>query len=272
MNLMGKILTFFILIMSIGFLILSVMVGVSHRAWKQAATENKQKAALAQTLLNDARNSSSEIERLLANERVSRQQQLQQLFSELAIERQNRDNKEKELARQLVIATEQLEILKNTESRIAQQDSDIEKLKQDNKGLIDEIAQKRTQIVALTNDINNRLAELEILEKRTADLSDEVATWIRIGTQKGFDTNTLTATIPPKVEAIVVEVKDEFFVIEIGTDDGLRQGHTLDIYRGKKFIGKAVVRTSDHSSSVLEIDPGYLQTAVRKGDHVTTKL
>ncbi len=272
MNLMGKILTFFILIMSISFLFLAIMVGASHRNWKDQALENKQKATLAQKLLQDAKDAAGEKDRALQNEKVTRQQQLQQLFSQLTIEKQNRDAKEKELTEQLVIAQDQLESLKSAEARLTQQDREVESLKQSNKQLVDEIAQKRTQIVALTNQLNENQASLEILEARAQDLSSSLAQSEKVMRKFGLNANSLVDHIPPKIEAVVVQVKDEFVVVKIGSDDGLREGHTLDIYRGNRFIGKATVSKTDHDMSVLQVIPGYLQAAVIEGDYVTTKF
>jgi seryl-tRNA synthetase len=165
-----------------------------------------------------------------------------------------------------------LEFASRTEARLQQQDKEIADLKAANKSLIDEISQKRVEIVSLTNDLNNRSAELETLESRSSEMTNQLAKLDKLMRVHGIDEDSIVSIVPPKVEAVVVGVKDSRVVIPLGTDDGLREGQSMDIYRGKRFIGKAVVRITSHSSSVLEVVPEYQQAAVMEGDHVTTKL
>ncbi|MEZ6096454.1 MAG: hypothetical protein R3C03_19865 [Pirellulaceae bacterium] len=272
MNLMGKILTGFIFVMSLAFLFLAVMVGQTHRNWKQIATTNKQKAEVAQRALQNSLSNATEMKTQLKNEKVARQQQLQQLFSQLAIEKRTREEKETQLTEQIVISRKQFEELDTTEKRLAVLDSEIKQLKESNKQMVDELATKRTQVVALTNTLNKQQADLEILENRAQDLSSELASVDKVMRLNGLDKNSPLAGIPPKVEAVIVKVQDDLVVVSVGTDDGLLKGHSFDIYRGKRFIGKAVVSETNHNMAVLRVVPEFLQAAVLEGDHVTTKL
>lgn len=276
MNLMGKILTGFILLMSIVFLVLAVMVGASHRNWKEVAAENKTQAEFYMKLLNSAKEESSQKLRSLELEKVVRQQQLQQLFAQLEIEKNNRDVALKSLSDEKVINAELSTALNRSESRLANQDTEVENLKQSNKRLVDEIALKRTEVVALTNEINQTMAKLQVLESRAQDMSSQLANAQKVLKTVGKTIDSPTYDIPEKVEGVVVQVEKtadaELLVISLGTDDGIRTGHTMDIYRGNRFIGKAVVSRSDANQSLLKVTPEYRQTAVREGDHVTTKL
>ena len=66
--------------------------------------------------------------------------------------------------------------------------------------------------------------------------------------------------------------KFDYIAISLGTDDGIREGHTLDIYRNDRFIGKAVVTKADYNMSAARIDRDFLQAPVAEGDYVTTKF
>ena len=94
MSLMGKIFTLLIFFMSICFLVISVMVGASHRNWKDVASRMQQDARAAKALVADAKDSSNEQLRLLSAERVSRALQLSQLESQLKRAREDFITKE----------------------------------------------------------------------------------------------------------------------------------------------------------------------------------
>ncbi|MEQ1905274.1 MAG: hypothetical protein ABL888_13885, partial [Pirellulaceae bacterium] len=78
MNLLGKILVIFILVMSISFLTLAVMVGASQRAWKEQAMKNRDDALQYQKFLQEAKAESTTLAAQIESEKVARQQQIQQ--------------------------------------------------------------------------------------------------------------------------------------------------------------------------------------------------
>lgn len=272
MNLMGKILTLLIMIMSVVFLVIAIMVGNTHIDWKKIANDNRQKAERAQKLLNESKNAQTEKDRLLKAEAVSRQQQLAQLYSQLQIETASRDAKEKELLNQQLIGIEALENLKRAELRLAQQDQEVENLKLTNKRLIDDVATKRKEVVELTNQINDLTIKIEGLEVDSRGLNERIAKMSRVMNAIGATENDLIASIEPKIEGVVTLVKDDLVTISLGSDDGLRRGHTFDIYRQDRFVGKATVIRADENLAVARITPEFQQAVVLKGDYVTTKF
>ena len=84
----------------------------------------------------------------------------------------------------------------------------------------------------------------------------------------------MVASIPPKIEAVVTAVGDNnaTFAVAIGSDDGLRRGHEMDIYRSNRHVGRGVVVLAQNNRSVLSIVKGMMNDIVREGDNVTTKL
>jgi len=272
MNLAGKFLTFLILFMSIVFLVLSVVTGATHKAWKDIATTNKAAAENYQRLLDEAKEATTVGARLLAAEATSRQQQLAQLNSELQKERMNRDAKEKELTEELVIAKQRLEVLQSSEARLTQQDQEISQERDLNKNLIDEVAAHRQEVTSLTNNIFKLTGDLEELKSRNGNLNELVAMQTKVLKRNGLTANDLTNEIPPRIEAIVMKSQDDFIVVSAGTDDGLRVGHMLDIFRGDRFIGKAVISNPEYNIAAARILPEFLQAVVLEGDIVTTKF
>lgn len=248
------------------------MVGASHRNWKDIANRNKDIAENAQSLLNAAKESQTKKDKQLQAEAVSRQLQIAQLQSQREIEKLNRDAKEKELAEQLVISQERLQRMSIASDRVKQQDEEIRTLQNDRKLLIDEVSQKRTEVVTLTTQILELKTTLEQMEVTTKDLSAQLARKDKVLKNSGLTEESLTDSIEPKVEAVVMKVQDDLIVISIGTDDGVREGHTLDIHRGDRFVGKCVVSKADFNLAAARVLPEFRQMVVREGDHVTTKF
>ena len=87
----------------------------------------------------------------------------------------------------------------------------------------------------------------------------------------GISETQLTDHIPPEVEGVVLRTKDNLIAISVGGDDGVRDGHVFDIYRGDRFIGKAEVTTAKENMSAARLISEYQQAPVAEGDYVTTK-
>ena len=272
MNLTGKILTGLILFMSIAFLVLAVMVGATHRNWKEIATTNAQQVNEARNILNTYKGKSEEIKRELNAERVARTLQLSQLESQLNSAREDFENKEKLLRDQLAISQKAQDALNIAETRIQQQDKIVADLRANNKKLIDDIATQRQTVVNLTNSNYQLEGELEQLQVAHMDLTNEITQRKKVMNAKGLDVDALVAHIPPDVDGIVLRTRQNLIAISVGTDDGVRIGHKFDIYRVDRFIGKAEVVQARNNMSAAKLIPEFLQAPVAEGDHVTTKF
>ena len=101
----------------------------------------------------------------------------------------------------------------------------------------------------------------------------------RIGRQAAvLDKNDLTEFDPvidiaPRLDGIVLDVSDSNLVeISVGSDDGLRKGHELEISRGDKYLGRIVIVDAFPKRAVAEIIPELRQGRIRRGDRVFTKV
>ena len=70
----------------------------------------------------------------------------------------------------------------------------------------------------------------------------------------------VTAVSPSKVE------------LSIGTDDGVRIGQELDIYRGDKYVGRIRVIEAKPENAVASILTDYQQYPIQRGDNVDSQL
>ena len=273
MSLMGKIFTLLIFFMSICFLVIAVMVGASHRNWKDVAARMQQDARAAEALVKDAKNNTEEKLRLLSAERVSRALQLSQLESQLKRAREDFLVKEDQYRKSTEISQARLAELEQVNVRIKQQDSEIEALKQNNSKLVDDIAQQYASVRTLTSQTYELQNQIELLEEKESDILAQLAASTRVLKSNGLTLDSLTSHIPPKVDGIVLRIGDKGnFVAKLGSDDGIRVDHVLDIYRKDRFIGKGTVVRTLEDLCVLKIVKDYMKDTVREGDHVTSKL
>ena len=60
--------------------------------------------------------------------------------------------------------------------------------------------------------------------------------------------------------------------ITIGSDDGLKPGHTAEIYRGDRYLGRIEILKTDPDRAVGRVDNRYQQGPIQEGDRVATRL
>ena len=273
MNLMGKIFTLLIFFMSICFLVIALMVGATHRNWKADAATQASNAAKWKNAAENAKISTSDKEKLLAAERAGRAMQLAQLESQLKVLKELRDSKESELtAKQSEFQQQQIE-LQNVEKRISHQDIEVKDLRNANKELVDDIAEQFSKVQNLTNQSFELKNQIELLKQKEMDLVANLAMSKKVLDRNGLTVNSLTDHIVPKLDGLVVKTSsDGLFAISLGTDDGLRVGHELDVYRKDRFVGKGTVIKTETDLAAVRINPDFNLDTVREGDHVTSKF
>lgn len=273
MNLMGKIFTLLIFLMSLAFLVVALMVGASDRNWKAAAARMKARADQATQALQENRSSTLKMEKLLEAEKVSRALQLANLESQLKRAREDYVQKEKQLTDEVQVSQARLAELEAANNRLAQQDSELADLKANNKKLVDDIANQFAEVRNLTNQLFELRNRVDLMQEKESDLVAKLARTQKVLFKNNLDENSNTDHIPPKVEAVVSQVgSNGLFTIHIGEDDGLRPGHEMDISRSTRYVGKGRVVQVKDNLAVLRIIPGLMTDQVREGDSVSTKL
>ena len=80
--------------------------------------------------------------------------------------------------------------------------------------------------------------------------------------------------MPPQVDGVVTAVRDSNLIeVSMGRDEGIRRGHTLDVYRATgTYLGRLKVIETSSDRAVGRIVPEFLQGVIRKGDRVASRL
>ena len=78
--------------------------------------------------------------------------------------------------------------------------------------------------------------------------------------------------IPPAVAGVVTAVSKNLVEISLGSDDGIRDGHQLDVFNNTNFLGRIKIRRTAPNRAGGEIIPEYSKGEIKKGDRVATRL
>ena len=119
----------------------------------------------------------------------------------------------------------------------------------------------------------NELLNLQLDERRT-ELAKQYAELLKKAKKEGFEFNPQEAVDkPPQLEAQVLKVNANNTLVEIsiGSDDGLKKGHRLQVFRGKDYLGQITIKDIEVDRAVGEVDKKLQRGLIREKDNVTTK-
>ena len=129
------------------------------------------------------------------------------------------------------------------------------------------------KVVELTDRIHQTQGELKRLDERNVQLAGQVASSKRVLDAHGLTKDTPVDHLPPQARGKVLAVnRDNMIEISLGSDDGLRQGHTVEVFRGSKYLGRVEVLHASTDRAVGKILPGFKKGAIQKDDDVATRF
>lgn len=273
MTLVGKILTVLILIMSISFMMIAVTVFATHGTWRDRAMDHKTTIEELRETNQRLRDLASRADDRLAIEQAARRFALAALQS-----------RQEALASQLATQYNQL-TAKQAENdaitaTLSQNTMILENLGKEVIGLRDEILlaqqdrdEKFSNVVALTDAISGLQGSVSTFRETEVQLRDQVSRMKLVMDVHDLTEYTPVVDIPPRVDGIVTKVGDKTLIeVSIGSDDGLRTGHTLEVFRNSSYLGRVKVTQLQPDRAVCEIIPAYRQGIIKRGDRVATKL
>ena len=279
MNLLGKIFIVAIMIMSVVFMTLALMVYATHKNWKEIVEGpnglNSQ-LQLARTEFDQLKNDYNRQESQLKGEVESAQQQVRKLESErVAL-----------VDRNAAVQTE-LDQLKaerrDATAAVAATQANNQRLAEEVTGLRDDIRtneQARDKAFATTlkatEDLHQTAGQLANTVERNRQLTDQVSGMTRVMDAKGIDPNTPPDAVVPTVDGLVSQVRQaagaQLVEVTIGSDDGLKQGNTVEVYRGGRYLGRVEIVKTSPDRAVGRVDRRFQQGQIQEGDRVATRL
>ena len=268
MNLVGKILVFFIFVMSFVFMSFSLVVFGTHTNWKDR-------------VLNPQTGFKAQLDKAKA-ENQALQAQLDQRVAELTAAQiaalQARAKAETENAaleeelNKLTAQVAQLETARAeatagfnaAQANLTKLRTEVEQLREDirvaqqgeNEAFVTATT-KNQQLLEATSTLANLQARQAELVQQVTELRNKVASSGLPG-------------VAPLAQGKVVDLGNNRIEVSIGSDDGLAVGHRLDVYRGTKYLGRVEIVGVSPDRAVANIMGDYQQGSIQRNDDVFT--
>ena len=213
----------------------------------------------------------------------------------IATRAENAETKAASLERQMEAKDKELMEAKDNYNRVKieneyalkeakERTEEAKKLKATNKDLNNQLAQAHDKIFTLEDLKFNLETEARGMADKHKGLLQQVAYVQEILRKANINEQEVLAKDepPPLVRGLVYNTKapqrtggTELVEISIGSDDGLSEGHELDIYRttnGGQYLGRMQVVFVQADRAVGKVIQKSKNGIIQRGDYVTTKL
>lgn len=276
MTLLGKFLSTFIFILSTAFMVLALAVNASHRNWRDVVLDpgnglKKQIETISRTnkqLTDDRQRTQGALDREQAARRTalaalqSQLDQMEQLLRASAAQVQQLEAKSTELSQLDRSRAEELQRLTDETRKLRDQ---IRAEQEDRDSLF-------AETLKMTDQMNLLKGSLQAQTERNEQLAAQLSRYREVVDMKGIDVNQPLDGAPPERNGTVLVVNRPLDMVEvsIGYDDGLRDGHLLDVTRSGRYVGRVRIRRTEPNRSVAEILKDYNQSPIQEGDRVDT--
>jgi uncharacterized protein YlxW (UPF0749 family) len=283
MNLIGKIFTVLIFIMSMVFMAFAVAVYATHTNWKEKVT-NTDTAGGRQLGLKPQLDQQKELNRqlqaqidavnnALAKERAARVNVLAALEAKLLQVQTQLTQKDDDLAKLDAAHQVLVETNNNTQNLLTALTGEVQTLRDEIRTAQQDRDDQFQQVVALTDQLNQATGELNRLNERNAVLVAQNASLERVLERNGLTAETPVSHIPPDLNGVVLESSNaDLIEVSLGSDDGLKKGHLLEVIRGSQYLGRLEVYTVKPDVSTARIIKEYQKGPIKRGDLVRTKI
>ncbi|MEN6457994.1 MAG: hypothetical protein ABFC63_03625 [Thermoguttaceae bacterium] len=287
MNLVGKIFVVLIFVMSLVFMAFAMAVYATHRNWREEVTRPRGagKEPGLQVQLTEARAENANLKdrlesssKQLAFEKNEKLQALNKLQTALNIKEKDLNELQKGYATEKRDTREAVAAMNATQKNASDYYQELEKQRtaaieaqQDRDKYFKDLVQK-------DDELNQASNEKEQLRKRNEDLAKDLAKAREA--LRYFDINPdgdFKAKVAPRVDGTVTATPGAGLIeISIGSDQGLRKGHHLEVYRigggQSTYVGRVEVMKTSATSAVCKIDPKYQNSNIIVGDRVASRI
>ncbi len=276
MNWLGKVFVVIILIMSLVFMGLAMAVFATHKNWQQVSVDLKKK-------LTDSQSENTRLQ----TEHNRRVEELER--EKVAAEQQGAKSEAERvsLAERLALLQTELDGLKQNQRNHIAAVASTQKI---NEALAGEVTELRTRIrntmqdrdklfktaLDATEELHKANNEYNTARERNEQLTKQTAGMTAVMTAKGIDPNTDPTGVVPTVEGVVSRIErkagSQMVEVTIGSDDGLKVGNLLEVFRGDKYLGRIEIIHTSPDKAVGRVDRKFQQGQIQEDDRVATRI
>jgi predicted nucleic acid-binding Zn-ribbon protein len=278
MTTLGRVFTFLVLLLSVGFFIISLAVNSTHISHKTRLTSLQNQVKQLETTNDELKKFTEQLKTSLSQEQGSRQKALAALQIQLDSAKEQLAQTVKELNDKAAVLTAQTQQISETMDRQKLLNSQNETLKTELDKLITDRNDQRRKVISLTDALNG-------LKSVEADLLAEKARLQNDATLYQAKAETATAAlkaagisdpedVPPtelKGEVLAVN-SNQLVVVSVGKDDGLREGHKLEVFRNGQYLGRIEIRSLKDDQAIGQILTSFRKGYIQAGDKVAAKI
>lgn len=286
MNLVGKILTVLICVMSLVFMTLAVMVYAAHRNWRDEVMRPEKEAINGKTLgykfqlektkleLKDSQDQLEKWKIAIEEERKDKRETLAKLETEVDDLEKRKTALEKDLATQTQAARDATAALQATQTNLTAKMTELDKLREEIRLTQKDRDDQQHQVVALTDQLHQAVNAKITLKQMNEDLARQLAQAQTVLRHYSLSIDTPLDKTPPAVDGLVSAVRDDNKLVEItlGTDMGVLKGHQLEVVHSaggvSTWLGRIEVIEARVDASVCKVLPEYRKLAIQRGDRV----
>ncbi len=274
MNLIGKIFIVIIVVLSVLFMGLSMAVYSAHKNWPAEVKQAKDELSNVEAELEREKNRYQRLESQLQAEIDTAQQQVRKLESERETLAQRNDEILQEvnkLRAERADATAMVASTQQNNARLADENTGLRVEIRDNQQAKDIAFNK---VVETTEALHDTSIKLDSAVERNRQLVTDLGQWRTAATNAGVDpyVDMPAPNIGGFVSAIRKVPGSTRIEITIGADDGIKKGHTVEVFRGTKYLGRATIQTTAPDRAVGLMIPELQKGQIVEGDRVATRL
>jgi hypothetical protein len=284
MNLVGKILVWAVLVMSVAFMGMATAVYTTHKSWVDVVNRPREKSSALAPLglkyqLEDAKKATTDLQAKYDAYQTEMNAEKDQRAKSIAALEQKKADLEKENADlKTQIATlkdetaKQLALLTTTQDTLTKKQAQIDSLRTDITTAQTERDERLKEAVTANDKMNIAEGELARAKETSRRLGEQMAQAKIVLERHGLKPEA--AGGPPKVDGIVLAADRHGLVeISLGSDDGIERGNTLEVYRlPHSYLGRIEVLQTEPDRSVAKVIPGYQKGKIEREDRVATRL
>lgn len=282
MNWLGKVFVVLILIMSLVFMGLAMAVYATHKNWKEVI-EGAPGSPGLRTRLDQAQQENQQLvaERNrkveeLEGEKDAALRQVAQLESErtgLVSRNQSIQAENDKLTQDIAQATAAVSATQANNDKLA---AEVTNLRQQIRTAQQARDAAFRETLASTEQLHQLIGKYEIAQERMQQLTQQVAGMRTVMQANDIDPGTDPSGIVPTVDGVVSQIRrvpgDQLVEFTIGSDDGVKEGDTVIVYRGNRYLGRLAILETSPDKSVGRVERRFQQGQIQEGDRVATRL
>jgi len=276
MNLIGKIFVFAVFIMSLVLMTFATAIFMSHTNWQKRVQDPSEGLEYLLSEANKEKDRLTKEITALKKETTDSEAARDQVVAKLQTALGEKSGEVDALRKEKVARQDEVQLLtaklQTAQESLAERTQEVGRLRTatiEQEKVVREQVERARQLAA---DLAEQKSQFVVANERKTQLEKQVSNARLLLQQTGLSIDSPPRERVPKLDGAVLAVADNAIEVSIGSDDGLQVGHTLEVYRGDQYVGRAVVRAVRADHAIAEPVPEFMRGIVQRGDKVTTKL